>query len=65
MSIIAEIWKGTGVSVFENFFEDCILVRMGYKTAVPIEKISSGTGAVPIATANTIRNRPKFWKHVN
>ena len=41
-----------GVSAFENFCDDCILVSThAMLAAVPIEKITSGTGAVPVATA--------------
>ena len=44
--------KGMGVSAFEKFCDDCILVSTpAMLAAVPIEKIISGTGAVSIATA--------------
>ena len=44
--------KGMGVSAFEKFCDDCILVSThAMLAAVLIEKIISGTGAVPIATA--------------
>ena len=43
--------KGMGVSAFEKFCDDCILVSThAMLAAVPIEKIILGTGAVPIAT---------------
>ena len=43
-----------GVSAFEKFYENCILVSAhAMITVVPIEKIISGTGAVPLATAKT------------
>ena len=46
--------KGMGVSAFEKFCDDCILVSThAMLAAVPIEKIISGTGAVPIATASS------------
>ena len=41
--------KGMGVSAFEKFCDDCILVSThAMLAAVPIEKIISGTGAVPL-----------------
>ena len=44
--------KGMGVSAFEKFCDDCILVSIhAMLAAVPIEKIIPGTGAVHIATA--------------
>ena len=44
--------KGMGASAFEKFCDDCTLVSThAMLTAVLIEKIISGTGAVPIATA--------------
>ena len=43
--------KGMGVSAFEKFCDDCILVSThAMLAAVPTEKKISGTGAVPIAT---------------
>ena len=42
--------KGMGVSAFEKFCDDCILVSThAMLAAVPIDKITSDTGAVPIA----------------
>ena len=44
--------KGMGISAFEKFCDDGILVSThAMLAAVPIEKIISGTGAVTIATA--------------
>ena len=58
---IAEILKGTGVSAFEKFCEDCILVSPhAILTAVPREKIISVTGAVPTATAFSFSKTFKF-----
>ena len=49
------------VSAFEKFCEDCILVNThAMSAAVPIEKIISGTGAVPIATAFSFSKTFKF-----
>ena len=43
--------KGMGVSAFEKFCDDCILVSAhAMLAAVPIEKIISDTGTVPVAT---------------